>query len=174
LARLNSCSVDDSGQPSGLIVAESLQAFKLHVAALQLPLVVLLEQQRPDERRDGRFIGEDTDDIGAPLDLGIEPFQRIGAVDLRTMGLWEAHERQDLGFRFIHQPGELGELRAQLIGDGTPLRDRGFLSILGKDGVDHREHHLPLTFAGVRERIADEVHAAALPGGLQNLSGSGF
>ncbi len=52
MARLDSCRVDHCGQPSGLIVAERLQAFKLHVAAPQLPLVVLLEQQRADEAED--------------------------------------------------------------------------------------------------------------------------
>jgi hypothetical protein len=49
LVRLDSGSVDHGGQPSGLIVSEQLQAFKLHVTALQTPLVTLLEQQRTDE-----------------------------------------------------------------------------------------------------------------------------
>ena len=44
LGKVHSCSVDHCGQPSGLIVAQGLESFKLHVASLQLPLVVLLEQ----------------------------------------------------------------------------------------------------------------------------------
>jgi hypothetical protein len=55
---LDSCSlVDDGGQSSGLIVDQSSQGLKGHVATLQLPFVVLLEQQRADEARDGGLIG---------------------------------------------------------------------------------------------------------------------
>ena len=39
-------SAHHGGEPSGLIVCECLQAFKRQISALQLPLVVLLEQQR--------------------------------------------------------------------------------------------------------------------------------
>jgi Bacterial regulatory proteins, tetR family len=53
-----------------LIVGELLQSRKLHVAALQLPLVVLLEQQGAGQTCDGRLVGEDADDVGAALDLG--------------------------------------------------------------------------------------------------------
>ena len=52
----------------------------LHVALLQLPLVVLLQQHRADQPDDRRLIWEDADDIGAPLDLLVEPFERVGAV----------------------------------------------------------------------------------------------
>src|SRR5438309_4560162 len=52
----------------------------LHIAVLQLPLIVLLEQYRADQPNDGGLIGEDTDDVGAPLDLLIEPLERVGAV----------------------------------------------------------------------------------------------
>jgi hypothetical protein len=36
---LDSCFADHGGHPSGLIVGEHLSSFKLHVAALHLPLV---------------------------------------------------------------------------------------------------------------------------------------
>jgi hypothetical protein len=39
--------------------------------------ITLSEQQRADEARDRIFVGEDADDIGAPLDLSVEPFERI-------------------------------------------------------------------------------------------------
>jgi hypothetical protein len=84
----------DNRQPSGLIVDESTQRLKGHVAALQLPLVVLLEQQPSDEARDGGNVREDADDIGAPLDLGIEPLQGVGAVELGPMDLGEGHEHE--------------------------------------------------------------------------------
>jgi hypothetical protein len=40
---------------------------------LQLPFIVLLKQYRANQPNDGGFIGEDADDIGAPLDLLVEP-----------------------------------------------------------------------------------------------------
>ena len=52
----------------------------LHVAALEQPFVVLFEQDSADQSRDTGLVGEDADDIGAPLDLLIETFERIGAV----------------------------------------------------------------------------------------------
>ena len=52
----------------------------LHIAVLQLPFIVLLEQYRANQPNDGGLIGEDADDIGAPLDLLVEPFERVGTV----------------------------------------------------------------------------------------------
>jgi hypothetical protein len=44
-----------------LIVTQGSQRLKGQVEALQLPLIVLLEQQRADEPRDRGFIREDAD-----------------------------------------------------------------------------------------------------------------
>ena len=58
--------------------------FQGHVAgSLYGPLIVLLEQQRADQADDGSLVGEYADDIAAALDLAIEPFEWVGAVDLR-------------------------------------------------------------------------------------------
>ena len=54
-----------------MIAGELLQAFNLHVAALRLPLVVLLRQRRADQERDRRHVREDADHIGSALDLGV-------------------------------------------------------------------------------------------------------
>ena len=35
--------------------------------ALDRPLIALLEQDRPDQTKDGILVGEDADHIGAPL-----------------------------------------------------------------------------------------------------------
>ena len=43
--------------------------------------IVLFEQQRTDQADDGGLVGEDADDLTASLDLAIEPFERILAVD---------------------------------------------------------------------------------------------
>ena len=54
----------------------------LHVAALEQPLVVLFEQHGTDQPGDAGLVGKDADDIGAPLDLFVEAFQRIGECNL--------------------------------------------------------------------------------------------
>src|SRR5271165_1817771 len=64
----------------------------LHVAALEQPLVVLLEQHGADQAGDAGLIGEDADDVGSPLDLLVETFERIGngmkiAVPARLAGI---------------------------------------------------------------------------------------
>jgi len=64
------------GQSDRLIVADGLQSFKLQVSALQLPLVVLLEQECADQARDCGVVGEDAHDVGAALDLGVGALQR--------------------------------------------------------------------------------------------------
>src|SRR5881227_1497867 len=62
----------------------------LHIAVLQLPFIVLLEQYRADQPDDRGLIGEDTDDIGAPLDLFVEPLERVGAVQFAAVLLGHA------------------------------------------------------------------------------------
>jgi hypothetical protein len=65
------------------IIADGGDAFQRDVAsALDGPFVVLFEQDSADEACDGRFVGEDADNLGAALDLAIEAFQRIGGVEL--------------------------------------------------------------------------------------------
>jgi hypothetical protein len=41
----------------------------LHLAVLQLPLVILLAQARTDKWDDRGLVGEDLDHVGPPLDL---------------------------------------------------------------------------------------------------------
>jgi hypothetical protein len=42
----------------------------------------LFEQDRADEADDGVLVGKNADDIGAPLDLAIDAFERVGGVQL--------------------------------------------------------------------------------------------
>ena len=49
----------------------------LHVAMLEQPLVVLFKQHGTDQPGDAGLVGEDADDIGAPLDLFVQPLQRV-------------------------------------------------------------------------------------------------
>ena len=86
----------------------------------------------------------------------------------------KAHEGKHVGFSLVHQRGQLRELRSQLIGHRAPLLDCGLLRFLREHGVDHRQHDLALSLARVRQGVAYEVHAAALPGCLQYLRRRGF
>ncbi|ESW63052.1 hypothetical protein X773_33890 [Mesorhizobium sp. LSJC285A00] len=46
------------------------------------PFVVLFEQERADEADDDVVVRKDADDLGAPLNLAVEPFDWVGAVEL--------------------------------------------------------------------------------------------
>jgi hypothetical protein len=70
-------------------LSPSLQAFKLQVPPLQLPLVVLLEQQRAHQTHDRRFVREDAHDVRPALDRGVQPLERVRAVNLQPMGFRE-------------------------------------------------------------------------------------
>jgi hypothetical protein len=56
--------------------ASSAMTSTCNIAVLQLPFIVLLEQYRANQPNDGGLIGKDADDIGAPLDLLVEPLER--------------------------------------------------------------------------------------------------
>src|SRR5262245_45927686 len=52
------------------------ESFQRHIAALHSPLVVLFQEESADEPDNGGLVGEDGDDVRAPLDLAVQPFQR--------------------------------------------------------------------------------------------------
>jgi hypothetical protein len=82
IGRVSGCG----GQPDDGIIAQRRHGFQGHVApALNRPFVVLFEQQRPDQADDGGLVREDTDHLGAPLDLAVEPLDGIGRVQLGAM-----------------------------------------------------------------------------------------
>jgi hypothetical protein len=65
---------------------------------LQLPLVVLLEEQRADESHNRRIVGKDAVDIGSTLDLSIESFEWIRRCELLAMRLGKMRERENVLF----------------------------------------------------------------------------
>ena len=56
----------------------------------------------------------------------------------------------------------------------APLRFGGLRGVLHEYRADGGRDHAPLRFVGVGQRVAHEVHAAALPGGLEHLGSSGL
>lgn len=90
----------------GTILGQRLQD---HVAAGDRPVVVLLDEQRPHQAHDARLVGKNADDIGAPLDLLVQPLQRIRGVQRRAVRVRTRHERQHVVFRGIEHRRELGK-----------------------------------------------------------------
>ncbi len=66
-------------QVYGWIIAQGSDGFQRHVtSSLDRPFVILLEQDRPNEPDYRVLVGEDADDVGAPLDLAVEAAEAIG------------------------------------------------------------------------------------------------
>ena len=67
------------GQADDGIIGDGGDGLKGHVAgALDGPLVVLFEEDGADEACDGGLVGKDADDLGAALDLAVDPLEGIG------------------------------------------------------------------------------------------------
>src|SRR5689334_24204635 len=75
------------------------------------------------------------------------------------MILREAHEGEDIGFRLVHERGELRHFRTQLIGDLAPLLARGLGVVLNESCANECGHHATALAAGMGEHVAHEVHA---------------
>jgi hypothetical protein len=74
----------------------------------------------------------------------------------------------------VEERCELRQLRSQLIGDFAPLRFGRVGVILGEGGADEGADHPPALPAGMGERVAHEVDAAALPAGVQDFGDGGL
>lgn len=67
----------------------------------------------------------------------------------------------NVGLGVIHDRGELGHLRPDLIGDGAPLYARG-LRRLGEGGGDEGGNDTAAALAGVGQHIAHEMNPGAV------------
>jgi hypothetical protein len=124
-------------QVYGWIIAQGIDGFQRHVTgSLDRPFVILLEQDRPNEPDYRVPVGEDADDVGAPLDLAVEALDRIGAVQFGTVLDGEGHVGEHVGFGLVKERGELGQLGEKLIGDPTSLSLGGVGVVLGEGGGD--------------------------------------
>jgi hypothetical protein len=66
------------GQADGGSIAHGADGLQRHVArTLCGPFVGLLEEQGADEPDNGGFVGKDTDNIGAALDLAVETLDGV-------------------------------------------------------------------------------------------------
>ncbi len=72
----------DCRRVHGCSVAKGGDGFQCHVAPCDRPLVIMFQHQGAEQTCDGGFVGEDSHDVGAPLDLLVEAFQRVRGMDL--------------------------------------------------------------------------------------------
>ena len=139
------------GQADDGIIADRRDCFQRHVAgALHGPFVVLFEEDGAGQPGDGGLGGlkrtkpffqwkngpTSADDLGAALDLAVEALQRVRAVELCPMLGREVHGRQHIGLGVVHQRCGLGQLGAQLIGNGAPLPGGVRCIVLRQGGGD--------------------------------------
>jgi hypothetical protein len=90
----------------------------------------------------------------------ISPLSRCsGLVQLRTVVLGEAHEREYVGFGVDHHGGELGDLGPELVGDPAPFGARGLGIFLSECSGDQGGGDAPDLLAGIRQHVAHEVDA---------------
>ena len=59
-------------------VQELLHRVDAEVAASDEPLIVLLDHDAGGQADERGVVGEDPDDVGAPADLAVDPFERVG------------------------------------------------------------------------------------------------
>jgi hypothetical protein len=89
-------------------------------------------------------------------------------VDLGAVLLGEAHVGEHVLLGLVEEGGELGQLRADLVGHLAPLGAGRVGMILGEGRGDEGRDDASAVFAGMGEGVAHEVHPAALPGGAEH------
>jgi acyl-CoA thioester hydrolase len=77
-----------------------------------------------DEVQDRHLVGEDPDDVGAALDLGVRALDRVGRADLRPVRGGEALVGEHVHLGLVHSLAELRQLVADLVGHPAPLAVR--------------------------------------------------
>jgi hypothetical protein len=88
--------------------------------------------------------------------------------------LGEGHVGQHVRFGVVENGGELRDLRPDLVGDGPPLGAGGLGRLLREGSSDEGGDDAAAALAGMRQHLPHEVHAAALPGGTENLRDGGL
>jgi hypothetical protein len=91
------------------------------VAPSILPLVVLLGEDHPDEPDEAGPGREDADDRGPPLDLLVEPLERVRAADRAAVAVGEGEVDKEVGLGPDVQAGHGREAGLETVGDPPQL-----------------------------------------------------
>ena len=135
-AQSGRCSLDHRGPEClALSCAEGLQggaAIQLrdgghalggeHAAALQLPVLVLLQQHRPHQAGDRGVFGENAHHGGAALYFFIRPLEQVGSPDFFLVGLWEVAEGKHVVPGLMQWPPAKFVYSAAGLGSAPPAR----------------------------------------------------
>jgi hypothetical protein len=84
-------------------------------------------------------------------------------MQLRAMRGGKGHVGEHISFGLVHKRSEFRHSGTQLVGDLAPLRLGGAGVVLGKGGADEGGDDTSSLLSGMRQHVAHEVHAAALP-----------
>jgi hypothetical protein len=111
----------------------------------------------PASRRSASGLGEDVGDVGAALDLLVQPLERAGAPDLLPVPGRERGERGHIAGGVQEHRFDLGELPAGHARDDLQLLADLGRAGLGEDGPDGRGDHLRGPFTDLGQDVAQEV-----------------
>lgn len=134
-----------------------------HAAALQLPVLVLLQQHRPHQADDRGVVGKDADDTGAALDFFVDPLQQVCAPDLAPVVIGEVPESQHVLFGLVHERSGLGEAFRQRGRQIIPARLDLLSGFLGEHTAQGSGDHALVGFGNALQQVASKVDPAALP-----------
>src|SRR6266508_1823826 len=137
--------------------------FSSHVPVTDLPLVVLLSEDRSYEPNDRVAVGEDPDDVGAPSDLPVQSLLGVVGPDLAPVLGRERAERGDVGSGVGEDARRLGECLLELGDHPVELRADLGRGGLGEDRADQGGHHGLGRLGDVGLQVAHEVGATPLP-----------
>ena len=74
-----------------------------HSQALELPVLVLLQQHRAHQAGDRCIVGDDPHDAGAAFDFLVDALEQVGAPDLSSVLIWEVPESEHVFPGLTHQ-----------------------------------------------------------------------
>ena len=122
----------------------------------------------------GGFEGEDPDDVGAPLELAVQSFERVVRPDLGPLSGREAGVGEQIGLHLLEPVCDAGCVGEELVDDGPQLGGGGVGVGLDEDRSDQRGDDLAVSVVRGGEQVPPGVHAAALPAGALEAGSDRF
>ena len=133
-----------------------------HGPRLQLPVLVLLQQDGAHQAGEGGVIGEDAHDAGASLDVLVDALKKVGAPDLLPVMRREVAEGQNVLAGLDHQLSRHGEFGGEEGADLIPLLQNRLLALLGELRAQGSGDHLLVVLGDVLELVAGNSYSQQL------------
>ncbi len=133
-------------------------------AVRDLPLIVLLGEQRPYHPHQRVPRGEDPDHPGPSLDLLVQTLERVRRVQPPAMLAGEVQVREHVLGRVLQELRGLREALVKHPGHVVELIHGGGVVGLDEDGAHDRGHRILGLLGNGRERVPHEVRPTSLPG----------